>query len=61
MGLPAPELFSWLAGLTEFGGGLLLTLGSLTRPTALFIAATMLVWPMQVTLTVHGRRRSSPA
>ena len=27
MGFPAPMLFAWAAGLTEFGGGLLLKFG----------------------------------
>lgn len=38
MGLPAPELFAWLAALAEFGGGLLLAVGLLTRPVSLLIA-----------------------
>jgi putative oxidoreductase len=37
MGLPAPLLFAWLAGLAEFAGGLLLALGLLTRPVALVL------------------------
>lgn len=37
MGFPAPELFAWLAGLAEFGGGLLLALGLFTRPAALYV------------------------
>jgi putative oxidoreductase len=37
MGLPAPELAAWAAGLAEFGGGLLLALGLLTRPVALVL------------------------
>jgi putative oxidoreductase len=43
MGFPAPELFGWAAGLSEFCGGLLLALGLLTRPAALFIVITMSV------------------
>lgn len=43
MGFPAPVLFAWLAGLAEFGGGLLVAIGLLTRPAALFILFTMLV------------------
>jgi putative oxidoreductase len=43
MGLPAPELFAWLAAATEFGGGLLLAAGLLTRPTAFIIAGNMAV------------------
>ena len=43
MGFPAPELFAWLAGLSELGGGLLITLGLLTRPASAAIAITMLV------------------
>jgi putative oxidoreductase len=41
MGFPAPEVFAWAAGLSEFGGGLLVALGLLTRPAALFAAFTM--------------------
>ena len=37
MGFPAPTLFAWAAGLAELAG-LLLALGLLTRPVALFIA-----------------------
>lgn len=43
MGFPLPELFAWAAGLSEFGGGLLLALGLLTRPASFFILVTMLV------------------
>jgi putative oxidoreductase len=38
MGFPAPVLFAWLAALAEFGGGLLIALGLLTRPVSLFVA-----------------------
>lgn len=43
LGFPAPELFAWAASLSEFGGGLLLALGLLTRPAAAGIAFTMAV------------------
>jgi putative oxidoreductase len=42
-GFPAPELFGWLAGLAEFGGGILLALGFCTRPAATFIVVNMTV------------------
>lgn len=38
LGFPSPELFAWLAAFAEFGGGILLALGLLTRPIAAFIA-----------------------
>ena len=41
MGFPAPGLFSWAAGLSEFLGGICLALGLFTRLSSLFIAATM--------------------
>ena len=37
LGFPASELFAWLAAAAEFGGGILLALGLLTRPVALFV------------------------
>lgn len=43
LGFPIPEFFAWMAAFSEFGGGLLLALGLLTRPGAFFIAFTMLV------------------
>ncbi len=43
MGFPAPTFFAWAAGLSEFGGGILLALGLLTRLSSLFIALTMTV------------------
>ncbi|MDM7972741.1 MAG: DoxX family protein [candidate division Zixibacteria bacterium] len=42
LGFPAPEFFAWAAALSEFGGGLLLALGLLTRPAAFLIVCTML-------------------
>ena len=41
MGLPMPLVFAWIAGLSEFAGGILLALGLLTRPAALFLSFTM--------------------
>jgi putative oxidoreductase len=38
MGVPAPELFAWLAAFAEAGGGLLIALGLLTRPASLLVA-----------------------
>jgi putative oxidoreductase len=43
MGFPAPALFAWAAGLSELVGGLLIALGLLTRPAALFCVITMVV------------------
>lgn len=37
LGFPAPELFAWLAGIAEFGGGILIAIGLLTRPAALLV------------------------
>jgi putative oxidoreductase len=50
MGLPAPELFAWLAAFAEFGGGLLIAVGLLTRPAALLVAAHFVV----VVLLAHA-------
>lgn len=43
LGFPVPALFAWLSGCTEFFGGLLLAIGLLTRPAALFITINMSV------------------
>ncbi len=43
MGIPAPEMAAWMSGFAEFGGGLLLAAGLLTRPAALLVAMNMLV------------------
>ena len=43
LGFPAPELFAWLAAFAEFGGGLLLVLGLLSRPAALLLVAHFLL------------------
>ncbi len=37
MGLPAPGLFAWLGAIAELGGGILLAIGLLTRPVAIFV------------------------
>src|SRR5205823_199594 len=43
LGLPMPLVMAWAAGLSEFAGGLLLTLGLATRAAAFFVAVTMAV------------------
>ena len=43
MGFPMPEVFAWLASFAEFGGGLLLALGLLTRPAALLVVGQFVV------------------
>ena len=43
LGFPMPEFFSWAAVGAEFGGGILLALGFLTRPASFFMGFTMLV------------------
>jgi putative oxidoreductase len=43
LGFPYPEVFAWCAALAEFGGGLLVALGLLTRPAAAAAAFTMMV------------------
>lgn len=48
LGLEPGILFALLAGLVEFGGGLALVLGLLTRPAAIAVAVLM-----GVALTVH--------
>jgi putative oxidoreductase len=41
LGFPQPELFGWAAALSEFAGGILVTLGLGTRVAACFAAFTM--------------------
>ncbi|NNC83934.1 MAG: DoxX family membrane protein [Flavobacteriales bacterium] len=41
--MPMPEFMAGLASYTEFAGGILITLGLLTRPAAFFLAITMAV------------------
>lgn len=48
LGFPAPELFAWMAALTEFLGGLAIAAGVLTRPAALGIIGTMAVAAFRV-------------
>lgn len=43
MGFPAPELFAWLAALSEFLGGLFIALGLATRFSSLALGSTMVV------------------
>lgn len=43
MGFPAPMLFAWAAGLSEFAGGILIAIGLLTRYSAAFLGFTMAV------------------
>jgi putative oxidoreductase len=43
LGLPQPQLFAWVAGLSEFAGGILLAIGLATRFSALMILGTMAV------------------
>ena len=53
LGFPMPEVFGWAAGLAEFGGGLLLALGLMTRPASFFIGCTMAV-------AAFGRHAADP-
>jgi putative oxidoreductase len=50
MGFPLPEFFASLAALAEFGGGIFLALGLLTRPAAFLVLGQMAV----VTLMAHA-------
>jgi putative oxidoreductase len=50
MGFPAPLLFAWLAAIAEFVGGILLALGLLTRPAALYVVVHFTV----VVLVAHA-------
>lgn len=50
MGFPAPVLFAWLAAFAEFVGGIMIAIGLLTRPTALFVAIHFVI----VALLAHA-------
>lgn len=41
LGFPLPAVSAWMAALGEFAGGILLALGLLTRPAALWIMCVM--------------------
>src|SRR5262245_50383451 len=43
LGFPAPHVFAWAAGLSEFLGGLAIALGVFTPWAALFAGSTMFV------------------
>jgi putative oxidoreductase len=49
-GAPLPEVLGWLAGLTEFFGGILIGVGLLSRVWALGLVVVMAV----AIATVHG-------
>lgn len=57
MGLPYPEIGAWAAAGSEFGGGILLIIGLLTRPAAVLLLVTMLV----AIVKVHPRAFSLEA
>lgn len=50
LGFPAPTLFAWAAGMSEFLGGIFLAFGLFTRLSSFFIACTMLT----AIVGVHG-------
>ncbi|HNP07799.1 MAG TPA: DoxX family protein [Cyclobacteriaceae bacterium] len=41
LGFPMPVFFAWMAGLSEFFGGILIALGLFTRPAAFLVTCTM--------------------
>src|SRR3990167_103109 len=43
MGFPFPDVFAWLAALSEFAGGIFIALGFATRLAALAVFLTMSV------------------
>jgi putative oxidoreductase len=43
LGIPNPLLNAWIATIIEFGGGILFTLGFLTRPIALALTINMVI------------------
>jgi putative oxidoreductase len=50
MGFPAPEFFAWMAAFAEFGGGLLIALGLLTRPASFLVVGHFVI----VVLLAHA-------
>jgi putative oxidoreductase len=50
MGMPAPQLFAWLAAFTEVGAAILLAVGLLTRPAAALLVVHFVV----VVLLAHA-------
>ena len=50
-GMPYPQVLGWLAALTEFGGGILLIIGFLSRVWALGLAVVM----GMAIYSVHGQ------
>jgi putative oxidoreductase len=50
MGIPAPALMSWVAGIVEFFGGLALILGAFTTIAAVLLVIDMLVAMFKVHL-----------
>lgn len=56
LGFPAPAFFAWMAAVSEFGGGLLLAAGAVTRISAFFLLGTMLV----AGLLYHGLHSGDP-
>lgn len=52
-GTPAPVVMGFIAGLIEFGGGLLLALGLFFRPAATLLFLQMLVALFRVHLAHH--------
>lgn len=50
MGFPMPTLFAWLAALAELAGGVMLALGVLTRPVAVFVTIHFVI----VVLLAHA-------
>lgn len=43
IGVPFPEIMAWVAAGSEFGGGILMAIGLLTRPAAFMVFGTMTV------------------
>jgi putative oxidoreductase len=50
LGIPLPEMTAWLVTLLEFGGGLAIVIGALTRLFALLLAVEMALTTLLVKL-----------